>query len=168
MRGQSGEVLRSDDISGIHPCADDVREYAMNTLLERKSAVLQQHLLVCSHCRKRLHQTVNLLQVTNRATIIERLAYAGNHLTCWSVHYVEDDLITSVAIRLRKKKWAARLTPNGVDAGKTTQSLQEAKKYLVDSFRSMFPQHVCTERCESYGMAELFLVTTVEDVNRRR
>lgn len=151
-------VFPSDDNSGTHPCAADIRKYALSTLLERKSAVLQQHLLVCLQCRKRLYQTVSLIHARHCAGIEGRTLYAGDHLECWSVHYVGDDLITSVAIRLRKNKWAVRLSGPRLDAGATTESLEDAQEYLVDSFRRIFPAHECTKQCESYGMAQLFLV----------
>jgi hypothetical protein len=167
MGGQSAGVFRSDDNSGTHPCADDLLEYAMGTLPEGESAVLQQHLLVCRQCRRRLYQTVSVIQVTNRVGIEGRIAYADDHQTCWSIHYVGDDLITSVAIRLRRKEWAARLTGPGLDACTTTQSFEEANRYLVDAFRRIFPAHKCTERCESHGMAQLFLIGRMGTSDRR-
>jgi hypothetical protein len=88
-----------------------------------------------------------------------RNAHGDDNRTSWSVHKTEDGLIiTCVATRIRSRTWAARVSGPGVEVSMTTPSLEDARTYLLDSFHVMFPQHHCTERCESYGMAELFRV----------
>ena len=93
-----------------------------------------------------------------------RGAVQDDNPTSRSIHKTEDGMIiTSLATRIRSKIWAARISGPGIEACTTTKSLHEARRYLLDSFHDRFPQHQCTERCESYGMAELFRVRTLEE-----
>ena len=88
-----------------------------------------------------------------------RDAHGDGNPTSWAIHKTEDGLIIScVATRVRSKTWGARISGPGIETGTTTRSLEEARAYLLDSVHRLFPQHRCTERCETYGMAALVAV----------
>jgi hypothetical protein len=106
---------------------------------------------ICSICRFVEAMLVTTTKCQN--------AHRDDNPTSWSIHKIENGLtITCLATRIRNKTWAARISGSCTEAGVTSPSLEEARTYLLDSFHRMFPQHHCTERCESYGMAELFRV----------
>src|SRR5579862_550337 len=86
-------------------------------------------------------------------------SHVDDNPTSWSIHKTDDGLIIScVAVRIRSKIWAARISGPGFEASATTRSLEEARTYLFDAFHRMFPDHRCTARCESYAMAALVAV----------
>ena len=50
--------------------------------------------------------------------------------------------------RLGRGKWLAHNYGPQLDGGRIFKSRQEASQYNDESFRQMFPEHVCTERCQ--------------------
>lgn len=67
-------------------------------------------------------------------------------------HDTEDGLIVSEATRVGQKKWFAHHWGPELDGGISTKTLRDAMTYLIESFRQMFPEHQCTERCETDEM----------------
>ena len=81
--------------------------------------------------------------------------------TSWFIHKIGNDLVvTGVVMRIGSKLWLARISAPGIEARTKAESLQQARAFLLDFFHDRFPQHRCTEQCESYGMAPLLRVTS--------
>ena len=88
-------------------------------------AVVECHLLVCAACRGRL-------------AVIEPFN---------TVHYTQDGPVYSRITQLWDGSFAARHWGRQMDGGSRYQDLADARKYLLDSFAQMFPEHHCGEAC---------------------
>jgi hypothetical protein len=44
-------------------------------------------------------------------------------------------------------KWVVRHWGRQLDGGRICASVEEANAYLMESFKQMFPEHVCSEQC---------------------
>jgi hypothetical protein len=88
-------------------------------------AMVECHLLICAACGDRLAG-------------IEPFS---------TVHYTQDGPVYSRITQLRDGSFAARHWGRQMDGGSRYQDLGDARKYLLDSFAQMFPEHKCGEAC---------------------
>ena len=120
-----------DAIQG-HPADESLEAHSLNELAEPGLAAVEEHLLVCGHCRARLEQ-------------IEPVKF---------IHYTNDGPIYSRATRLTTGQVMAQHWGRNLHGGRVFGSVSAARKYLCDSFSQMFPEHTCTVWCApSNGVA---------------
>jgi hypothetical protein len=134
---------RSHDLMTNHPVADVFDDYALGTLPEPALARFEEHLLICGPCQDRL-AAVDVLRAAvclseSKDVRTKRLDFS---------HDTEDGMIVSEVHRVGRGKWLARHYGPQLDGGKLTKTLREANTYLLESFKLMFPEHVCTLRCQ--------------------
>jgi hypothetical protein len=102
-----------------------LEEYSLYKLTESSVAEVEEHLLVCDHCRAWLE-------------IIEPVDF---------VHFTEDGPVYMRATLLTTGEVMARYWGRDLDGGRLCGSVSAARKYLNESFPQMFPEHTCTGRC---------------------
>jgi hypothetical protein len=136
-----------------HTSEDDLERYVVQTLTESAAATLEEHLLICQGCRDRLVAVEEYVAALQAAAsgLREKLKVTEARPHRF-VHDTEDGLIVSEATR-RGRKWFAHNWGPQLDGGTTTETLDEAMVYLIETFQQMFPEHTkCTERCETDGI----------------
>jgi len=113
-----------------HSTEEELESYSLGSLSSARTAVLEEHLLLCANCRARLDR-------------MEPYNY---------VHYTKDGPFYSRVTRQRNGTFFARHWGRSVKGGKEFRSRQGARAYLMRSFRQMFPEHVCGKDCGSTKM----------------
>jgi hypothetical protein len=63
------------------------------------------------------------------------------------IHSTEDGLIYSRATKLAAGRVMARHWGRDLHGGRTLGSVPAARKYLIDSFSQMYPEHTCDGAC---------------------
>jgi hypothetical protein len=115
-----------------HVSAEDLGAYASGRLRDLQANEIQEHLRICTCCQDHLTR-LDLDRVSSLR----------------SIHITSDGPIFSSKRRLDDGTWEAYhwgQTMEGVAACKTAKA---AEAYLIESFRQMFPEHVCSDRCRS-------------------
>ena len=102
-----------------------LEEYSLDKLAESAVPAVEEHLLVCDHCRAWLDaiEPVNFL------------------------HFTEDGPIYSRATLLATGQVMARHWGKSLDGGRVCGSVSAARKYLSQSFAQMYPEHKCGAKC---------------------
>jgi hypothetical protein len=101
-------------------------------------ARIEEHLLVCFTCQDRL-RFEDALIAGLRAATQERV---------WScVHATDGGEVNAYAYRARNGNYVGRVIGAGVDCGAWRASAADAQTWCKDSFRQMFPEHVCGGEC---------------------
>jgi hypothetical protein len=96
-------------------------------------AVVECHLLVCVACRDRLAG----IEPFN------------------TVHSTQDGPVYSRITQMQDGSFSARQWGRQLEGGGRYQDLAAARKYLLDSFAHMFPEHRCDESCgDTPGLKE--------------
>ena len=104
-----------------------IEEYSLEKLAEASLAVVEEHLLVCDHCRDRLAG-------------IETVNY---------VHDTEDGSVYARITKLTTGRVMARQWGSDLHAGRAFGNFGAAKRYLSESFTRMYPEHTCLGACGS-------------------
>ena len=102
-----------------------LEEYSLRALAESSLAAVEEHLLVCDRCRRRL----------------ERIEPVND------IHYTDDGPVYARATRLRSGEVMARHWGTDLQGGRAFWSISAAKRYLTESFSQMFPEHSCDDLC---------------------
>ena len=102
-----------------------LEEYSLRALAKSTVAAVEEHLLVCPRCRAWLDA-------------IEPVNF---------VHFTEYGPIYSRATLLTTGEVMARHWGKGLDIGRECRSISAARKYLIESFSQMFPEHTCRGQC---------------------
>jgi hypothetical protein len=110
-----------------HPADVALEAYSLDELAETGFAAVEEHLLICDHCRVRLEG-------------IEPVNF---------IHHTKDGLIYSRATKLSAGKVMARNWGTSLHGGKVLGSISAARKYLKESFWLMFPEHRCGAGCST-------------------
>lgn len=64
-----------------------------------------------------------------------------------SAHFTEDGPIFGASHQRADGKWVARHWGRELQGEQVCDTVGEANAYLKESFRQMFPEHECAERC---------------------
>jgi hypothetical protein len=120
--GDNQVPLAMEDVLESHISDSVLEAYSLRELAESRTAAVEEHLLVCDCCRARLEA-------------IEPLNF---------IHFTEDGPIYSRATRLTTGKVVARHWGRELEGGAVFRSVSGARKYLIQSFSQMFPEHTCT------------------------
>jgi hypothetical protein len=102
-----------------------LEEYSLQRLTPEGLEMAECHLIVCADCR-------------NRLAGIEPFN---------TVHYTQDGPFYSRITLLRNGLFSARHWGCQIDGGGPYLDISDARKYLLDSFVQMFPEHECGEAC---------------------
>jgi hypothetical protein len=125
-----------------HPDESTLDEYLLERLSEPELSRIEEHLLICDTCRNRLDE-FSALRI---ALLIAGLRPASQRLSF--CHETEDGLIVSEVNDLGKGRLLARHVGSELDGATIAKTISEAIELLHCSFASMYPAHICTERCQ--------------------
>jgi hypothetical protein len=127
------------DAGGPHLREEEVEGFARNALPEPALAGVEEHLLVCEHCRSRVDGFDRFVADLRAATkALDRLDV---------IHSTEDG---PIALRTRQQgdgTWRAELSGTETQSVGTFASPEEASTHLQRIFYEMFPKHVCNAGC---------------------
>jgi hypothetical protein len=125
-----------------HPSSEELEAYSLGMSPEADLERAEEPLLICERCQNELALTDQYVQAMKKATASP---VSGRRLR--SVHITEDRPIFGSMHSKADGKWLARHWGRQLDGGRTCDSVEEANAYLMESFRQMFTEHVCSERC---------------------
>ena len=121
-----------------HPSSDDLEAYALGLSSDAYQEKAEEHLLICELCRNELAATDWSSRASSEAR--KRLR---------SIHITEDGPIFEAMYSRADGKWVARHWGRQLDGSQVCDSMEEANAYLMESFRQMFPEHLCSGQCRS-------------------
>jgi hypothetical protein len=123
-----------------HPDEEALESHALGKARGAKLARIEEHLLVCADCQKRLAELDEFVGAIREA--------AGGILEAvrWT-HSTTEGAVQLQATKSRSRKWIARIQGREVEGGHTFQSLLEACTFLHRSFAELYPEHRCTPHC---------------------
>ena len=125
-----------------HLSSDEMEAYSLGRSSDADLEKVEEHLLICERCQNQLALTDQYIQAMKRAATapdaVKRLR---------SIHITEGGPIFGAMHCEADGKWVARHWGRQLDGGRVCDSVEESNEYLMESFRQMFPEHVCTEQC---------------------
>ncbi len=124
-----------------HPGEDVLEAYSLRRLNRRLLARVEEHLLACEACRRRLEEAAGFAEATRVAA--RRLRDVPLDFT----HDTEDGPIRLRAEKTRRGKWLATFSGQLLQGADRFKTVREANEFLLESFRRMFPEHECSDRC---------------------
>lgn len=127
--------------SASHPPEDWLEEYALGRLRGAQLARLEEHLLVCESCRRRLLETEDFIRATRSAA--QRLREIPLDFT----HDTSDGPVRLLVRQTDDGQWEAAFSGQQLEGARRFPTIAEANDYLLECFREMFPEHRCTDYC---------------------
>ena len=131
------------------PAEEAIVRYGLEAISdEREVATIEEHLLVCEVCQDRL------IAADHANTSIMRAALARLDLVpveICAVHETIEGIVYLWVSEGAENCWIARIKGCEVDSGHIADSHLDAVRQNNMTFRSMFPEHVCSARCSSDG-----------------
>jgi hypothetical protein len=116
-----------------HSSSEELEAYALGRSSDADLEKVEEHLLICERCQDEL--------ALSKAASSE----AGKRLR--SVHITEDGPVFGAMHGRADGKWVARHWGRQLDGSYVCDSVDEANAYLRESFRQMFPEHLCSGQC---------------------
>jgi hypothetical protein len=126
----------------VHPSSDEMEAYSLGLSSDADLEIVEEHLLVCERCQNELALTDQYIRAMKRALASPQ---TGRRLR--SIHITEDGPVFGAMHRGAHGKWIARHWGRQLEGGRISDSAEDANAYLMESFRQMFPEHVCSEQC---------------------
>lgn len=127
-------------LSSGHSSADILERYSLGCLGEPDLGRLEEHLLVCEACQVRLEQ------VDGFVGAIQAAARELRETPLNLVHFTEDGPIR-LSVERADDDWQASFDGRELEGAERFSTLAEANDNALESFRLMFPEHQCDERC---------------------
>ncbi len=127
-----------------HPREEALESYAMGRLSGPRLARLEEHLLICQRCRRRLDQADSFLKAVQGAAakLLDSFVF---------VHDTESGPVNLAVVKSPEYLWVARFWGADLEGMREFGGPREAYLYLKRSFAEMFPSHRCTPRCGPRG-----------------
>ena len=127
-------------------CAsDDTLElYALGTLPQPRADGVEEHLLLCERCRNRLSTIEEFVRVMRMG-----LRLSSPFVTFWQLHATADGPVEIWVERGDSGCWLSAREGPAHSGGSRFATESEALRDAVQSFREMFPEHVCSTKCLS-------------------
>ncbi len=122
-----------------HPSAQLLESYSLEELPGSDLPALEEHLLVCEHCR----QVVCELDVFAPAL----RGWGRKRNSAAFVHDTDDGRIWLELRALPDAKWAARFWGDTLEGSAVFQDVRDAYAHLRSVFSQMYPDHQCTSGC---------------------
>ncbi len=122
-----------------HLTDEDVEDFARKALADPALARVEEHLLVCELCRRRVEDIDRFIADLRRATSAPEPSDV--------IHATLDG---PIRLQTRKQKdgtWCAELCGAEIESVGTFATQAEAGAYVTRIFAEMFPEHVCNAGC---------------------
>lgn len=103
----------------------------------------QRHLFHCPSCLKRLI-TLEVLVAATDCREDPQIYHSRKPL--FIKHDTGDGFIFC-RVERDGRTWVARHWGNNLNGTRTCRTMREANEHAIQSFREMFPEHRCTQRC---------------------
>ncbi len=126
---------------GIHLSEDLLEEYVFGRLKGSALSTVEEHLLICADCRRRLEETEGFIRAARIAA--RRLQEDPLDL----IHDTSDGPVRLWVRRTPEGDWEALFSGEQLGGARRFATIAEANEYLLEAFREMFPEHQCTEAC---------------------
>ena len=102
----------------------------------------EDHLLICEPCQNELALTDQYGRAMKKA-----VASPQTRKRLRSIHITEDGPVFGAMHSGADGKWVVRHWGRNLAGGRICDSVEGANAYLMESFRQMFPEHVCSGQC---------------------
>ncbi|HWB96396.1 MAG TPA: hypothetical protein VG672_06830 [Bryobacteraceae bacterium] len=137
--------VRAQPTMGSHPSEDLLERYSSQEISSGESDAIEEHLLLCEECRRRLAEW-DLFRASMRSALSVAASFPTDR-PLDVVHHTADGPVFSRSRKIRKGRWLAEHGGLNLHGGRTCRTLREANEYLFRSFAEMFPEHTCTAEC---------------------
>jgi hypothetical protein len=119
--------------------------YELGRLNPPASDAVEEHLLICESCRvtdNRLHVFISAMRSGLRA--------ADPNVVVWELHSTEKGLIEIWVERIHNH-WVSRRLSRFSNSSTLFPEMRGALRDCADTFRELFPHHVCGNECSMKG-----------------
>lgn len=124
-----------------HPEEETLERFVLGELAGADLEELEEHLLTCELCRKRLEQVDCFVQAMQRAAadLLDRISF---------VHQTEEGPVALV-VRRSRERWEGRMEGREVESVEVFDTPRLAWESVRASFQQMFPEHQCGAECRA-------------------
>lgn len=128
-------------MQGVHLTDEEVEEFVRKTLSGSALASVEEHLLVCEYCRRRVEALDRFVaDLRAAANALERLDV---------IHATADGPIRLRTRQSENRIWLAELSGREAHSVGRFATHEAAKAFVQRVFYEMFPEHVCNAGCGS-------------------
>jgi hypothetical protein len=120
-----------------HPVPDLLEKYALHGLSPETEEIIEEHLLICQSCQKALDADQRYISTIRAAFIVEEQ---------W--HMTEDGAVRTWVEGIHGC-WAGGISGAQVQSLRLRRTRRGAILSVSMVFREMFPEHRCSESCET-------------------
>jgi hypothetical protein len=124
-----------------HPADDLLELYSLGRVTDPRLARVEEHLLVCDRCRERLTEIDSVVETVR--SVLQELQDVPLDLS----HHTEVGKIRLLVVETASGHCHATFAGQQLDGGRRFATIAEANQWILESFRLMFPEHKCDERC---------------------
>jgi hypothetical protein len=137
------------DVATHCPAEEAIVLYGLEAIPDgREVATIEEHLLVCEDCQDRLIAPDHANTSIMRAALAR---FAILPVEICAVHETIEGIVYLWVSEGAENCWIARIKGCQVDSGHIVDSRLDAVRQNSMTFRSMFPEHVCSARCSTDG-----------------
>lgn len=127
------------DEGGPHLAEQRLEDFARKTLPERALEAVEEHLLVCELCRRRLDE-IDRFMAGLRAALDALGRFEELHVTAEGPIHLQ-------VWQQEDGAWRAEVHGAGTESTATFKSSEEAAAHTKTIFYEMFPGHTCASGC---------------------
>lgn len=127
-----------------HVSDETIQDLVLGHLSTHDSIQVQWHIYQCPRCLYQLCK--DTVKVTVIGLVPKPLTVSDKRQPLYMIHDTADGFIHSKVER-QGRKWIARHWGDQLQGYRKCRTMQEANEFSLASFREMFPEHRCTERC---------------------
>jgi Putative zinc-finger len=125
---------------GNHISSELLELYALGRLAEAHKAAVEEHLLLCGVCQRRLERIQEFISALQWGL--------GRIKELIALHETADGPVY-LLVRQSETKFVARVLGRELDYGLQCETQEEAERACRAAFAQMFPEHVCGDKCEA-------------------
>jgi len=107
-------------------------------------AAIEEHLFVCHGCQDRLTDA----DVYTKSVRMSLASFHVEAVEMQAMHVTDEGVSYLWATQSEQGLWTARLNGCNIDSGQVFTSCSEAFEHTALTFRTLFPEHVCSADCK--------------------
>jgi anti-sigma factor RsiW len=123
----------------LHLTEDEVEDFVRKALSGAELALVEEHLLVCDSCRRRVEELDRFVADLRAAVdVLEPLDV---------IHATADGPIRLRTRQLEDGTWLAEMSGREIHSARMFPTSEQARIFGRRVFCEMFPEHVCNQHC---------------------
>lgn len=126
----------------LHIDDSSLELYALGRVSQFEVVAIEEHLLVCPYCTKRLESVAEFALVAREAALEMSTEWIATHRTV-------DGLVHLYVRRTGVNAWIATLRGETLGTGVAASTRDDAITLCLNAFGELFPEHKCNRGCST-------------------